>query len=220
MSASRLTAEDAQQFGRAGVTAARRARRQAPRRADPGISTANEPSDAQHPCLYFAAFSPNWIQTCAGKAPNWSNVISKRKSEKPLAFLDTNVIASYLAGKGAAASIFDPKVQSHIQYAINAVVLQEIFLLAEEEGRKIIADLVKDGKLRIIDIDLDKADDAKDRLLQLRNHIAHSNNVLILASAENCDYLVTDDKSLTKISGAAPEVLSTKQFLNKFLGPS
>ncbi len=109
-------------------------------------------------------------------------------------------------------------MQSRIHYVVNTVVLQEIFLLAEEEGRKIIADLVKDEKILIIDIDLDKADDAKNRLLQLRNHIAHSNDVLILASAENCDYLVTEDKSLTKIPGTTPEVLSTEQFVNKFLG--
>jgi predicted nucleic acid-binding protein len=140
---------------------------------------------------------------------------STSKDQRPTAFLDTSALAAYFDGKGAAAHLFDREILARTRYAVNPIVLQEILLLADEQRRTRLAELAEE-RLSILPIDPEKAIKVSERVRGLRNRIAHSNDVLVFASAEDCDYLITDDDLLAQLSGVrGPEVLTVDQFLDR-----
>ena len=51
--------------------------------------------------------------------------------EKPLVFLNTDVLISYLRGYLAIVHLFDRVFLDCVRLAINAIVLQELLFLAE-----------------------------------------------------------------------------------------
>ena len=142
-------------------------------------------------------------------------VIERQK--KATVFLDTSVLLAYLGREGAAARLFDPEVTSRARYAINPVVLQELLLTADSKQRPEIAQLVED-RVRVLPTDPDKTDEILRRLRDVRNKLAHSNDALVVASASDCDYLVTEDPMLVRLQeGSRPEVITTKEFLARVL---
>lgn len=48
--------------------------------------------------------------------------------ERPLVFLDTNVIRGYLRGEPAAAQLFSAEASGRTRFAVNPIVLQELLL--------------------------------------------------------------------------------------------
>jgi predicted nucleic acid-binding protein len=69
----------------------------------------------------------------------------------------------------------------------------------------------------ILDFDLVKLDKYWQNARDIRNILAESNDVLILSSAANCDYLVTYDQQLKKASSylynSKPMVVTTEELL-------
>jgi len=110
--------------------------------------------------------------------------------EKPLVFLDTDVLISYLRGDLASVHLFDREILDRVCLAINAIVLQELLFLAEVRNHPEIVDRIQE---------------------------VHSNDVLILSSAANCDYLVTYDQKLKKASSylynSKPMVVTPEELL-------
>ncbi|GEA25632.1 hypothetical protein MiAbW_00168 [Microcystis aeruginosa NIES-4325] len=119
--------------------------------------------------------------------------------EKPLVFLDTDVLASYLRGDLASVHLFDREILDRFRIAINAIILQELLFLAEVRNQPEIIDRIQE-KVTILDFDLVKLDKYWQNARYIRNILVNSNDVLILSSAANCDYLVTYDRQLKKAS--------------------
>jgi predicted nucleic acid-binding protein len=137
---------------------------------------------------------------------------SERK--RPLVFLDSNVIVAYLQGEQSAAQLFSAETEGLIRFAINPIVLQELLLAADAAGRPEF-ERIRDH-FRVLPIDFGKAEALLPQVRALRNRLAHSNDILILSSAAECDFLVTQDmllKSLVttdKPQVVTPEELATR----------
>lgn len=139
-------------------------------------------------------------------------------SQPLVAFLDTNVVAAYLSGQGAAAHLFDDKVRSKTKYAINPIVVQELFLAADDKLRPAFVNMLEKRMLEILEIDSDKTKDVLDKARGLRDHIVHSNDLFILSSAKSCDYLISDNKEMAHLlKGDGPEVLTAEQFISRVM---
>jgi predicted nucleic acid-binding protein len=113
------------------------------------------------------------------------------ESKRRLVFLDTNVIIGYLRGDRPAAKLFSAEAAGRIRFAVNAIVLQELLLAADAAGRPEF-ERIRDH-LRVLPVDFARAEALLPRVRALRNRLAHSNDLLILSSAGQCDFLVTSD---------------------------
>lgn len=133
-------------------------------------------------------------------------------SKRPLVFLDTNVIIGYLRGDRPAAKLFSAEATGRIRFAVNAIVLQELLLAADAAGRPEF-ERIRDH-LRVLPVDFAKAEALLPRVRALRNRLAHSNDLLILSSADQCDFLVTSDadfKSL--VTEEKPRVVTPEELV-------
>jgi len=103
-----------------------------------------------------------------------------------------------------------------VHFAINPIVLQELFSLSEIRKHPEMLDEIQ-HEVRMIPLNLEKADEYLRQAANLRNRIAHSNDILILSSAADCDYLVTYDKALTNVldplSHSRPKVVTPEQLI-------
>jgi len=137
---------------------------------------------------------------------------------KPLVFLDTNVVASYLRGEPPSSHLFSREISEKVHLAINPVVLQELFFLAETRKHPEVLDEIQQ-EVRLLPLNLEKAEEYLKQAANLRNRIAHSNDVLILSSASDCDYFVTYDKALKStlisLSTGKPEVVTPEQLISQ-----
>jgi predicted nucleic acid-binding protein len=129
-------------------------------------------------------------------------------------FLDTSVIIDYLRGDRAAVQLFSAEADGRAHFAINPIVLQEL-LLATDAAARPEFEQIRDH-LRILPVDLAKAEALLPRLRALRNRVAHSNDVLILSSAEECDFLVTRDTLLKNLAGTEkPQIVSPEELVTR-----
>ncbi len=142
----------------------------------------------------------------------------QQSNGKPLVFLDTNVLASYLRGEPASSYLFSDEILKRVNLAINSIVLQELFFLAETRKHPEIFDEIQKG-VSLLPLNFEKAEEYLENAANLRNRIAHSNDVLILSSAANCDYLVTYDQALQKtlnsLSTNKPQVVTPEQLISQ-----
>lgn len=136
----------------------------------------------------------------------------------PLVFLDTNVVAAYLRGESPSADLFSPELVSKIRLAINPIVLQELFFLAKERKYSEKLNEVQQ-EVSVLPVNLSKVEEYLQDASSLRDRIAHSNDVLILSSAAECDYFVTYDMLLSKVlkslSTNKPQVVTPEQLLSQ-----
>src|SRR5436305_15276607 len=132
--------------------------------------------------------------------------------QRPLVFLDTNVIVGYLQGELSAVQLFSAEAEDHIRFAVNPIVLQELLLAADAAGRPEF-ERIRDH-LRILPVDFAKAEALLPRVRALRNRLAHSNDILILSSAVECDFLVTRDATLkTLLTAEKPRVVTPEELV-------
>jgi predicted nucleic acid-binding protein len=127
-------------------------------------------------------------------------------------FLDTNVVAAYLRGESASSRLFSNEVLSKVRLAINPIVLQELFFLAETRKHPEIVDNLQ-REVRVLPVNFEKAEEYLQEATTLRNRLTHSNDVLILSSAAECDYLVTYDQALRSLSTSKPQIVTPEQLL-------
>jgi predicted nucleic acid-binding protein len=131
--------------------------------------------------------------------------------KRPLVFLDTNVILAFLQGDSAAAELFSAEGQGRIRFAVNPIVLQELLLTADLAGKPDF-ERIRDH-LRVLPVDFSKAEALLPTIRDLRNRVAHSNDVLILSSAAECDFLVTKDSHLKSVGRTGrPTILTPEEF--------
>ena len=137
---------------------------------------------------------------------------------KPLVFLDTNVVASYLRGESPSSHLFSNEIIDKVHFAINPIILQELFFLAETRKHPEVFNEIQ-KVFKLLPLNLEKAEEYLEQAANLRNRIAHSNDILILSSASDCDYLVTYDLKLKKtfnsLSTNKPKVLTPEQLISQ-----
>ena len=132
--------------------------------------------------------------------------------KRPLVFLDTNVIIGLLHGDSAAAQMFSAESQGRIRFAVNPIVLQELLLAADATGQPEF-ERIRDH-LRVLPVDFEKAEALLPRVRAVRNRLAHSNDILILSSAVECDFFVTRDALLkTLVAAEKPRVVTPEELL-------
>ena len=131
--------------------------------------------------------------------------------KRPLVFLDTSVILAFLQGDSSAAELFSAEAQGRIRFAVNPIVLQELLLTADLAGQPEFERIRE--HLQILPVDFSKAEALIPTIRDLRNRIVHSNDVLILSSADECDFLVTKDLLLKRVASTGkPKVLTPEEF--------
>ncbi|MCU1350306.1 MAG: PilT protein domain protein [Acidobacteria bacterium] len=112
------------------------------------------------------------------------------------AFLDTNVLLEYIAGKAELKSLFSDEVRARCAFAVNGIVLQEL-LLAGENSRGGVDLTTVVPYLEVVGAGVDlSSPETQAELRELRNRVMHPNDVLILAGARSCDVLLTYDRGL------------------------
>jgi predicted nucleic acid-binding protein len=132
--------------------------------------------------------------------------------KRPLVFLDTAVIIDYLRGDPSAAQLFSAEVDGRIRFAVNAIVFQELLLAADAAGRPEF-ERIRDY-LRVLPVDFAKAEALLPRVRALRKRLVHSNDILILSSAGECDFLVTKDVLLKNlVSADKPQVVTPEELV-------
>ncbi len=130
--------------------------------------------------------------------------------KRPLVFLDSSVILAYLQGDSSAAQLFSAEAQGRIRFAVNSIVLQELILTADL-GRHPEFERIREH-LRVLPINFSKAEALIPGIRNLRNRIVHSNDILILSSADECDFLVTNDRLLMSMAGnEKPRILTPEE---------
>lgn len=123
--------------------------------------------------------------------------------DKIKVFLDTNVLIAFFRGDAHLQTLFSPEMIRKIKYAVNPVVYQELLLVGSKAGKKFNLDELS-GLVEIIELDPNQTADQLAYYLKsvrsLRNMAVHTNDVLILSTARECDYLLTYDKVIIRLS--------------------
>ncbi len=132
--------------------------------------------------------------------------------ERPLVFLDTNVIIGFLRGDPSTALLFSAEANGRIRFAVNSIVLQELLLSGDAAARPEFERIM--DHLRILPVDLAKAEALLPRVRALSNRLAHPNAILILSSADECDFLVTTDLLLKNlVTAEKPQVVTPEELV-------
>ncbi len=134
--------------------------------------------------------------------------------KRPLVFLDSNVIRAYLQDEQSATQLFSAEAEGRIRFAINPIVLQELLLAANTAGRPEFQ-RIRDH-FRVLPIDIGRAEALLPHVRALRHRLTHSNDLLILSSAAECDFLVTEDKLLKKlVTTEKPQVVTPEELATR-----
>lgn len=131
-------------------------------------------------------------------------------SRKIRAFLDTNVLLEYFAGKAELQHLFSEEVRERAAFAINGIVAQELLL-----SRVTDSDLAAmDPYVEIVDLDFGPSSPEWQPMLRdERNRSLHVNDILILATARTFDVLLTYDRELLQAGKAVLRSETPEEFL-------
>jgi len=131
--------------------------------------------------------------------------------KQPLVFLDTRVIFSYLKGDASAAQLFSAEASGRIHFAVNDIVLQEL-LLADAASLPEFERII--DHLQVLPLDLAKAEAMLPRVKAMKSRLPHSNDILIVSSADECDFLVTRAQVLKNlVISKKPQVVTPEELV-------
>jgi predicted nucleic acid-binding protein len=114
----------------------------------------------------------------------------RTEAKRTLVFLDTNVVLGCIRGDPSETKLLSAEAAGLVHLAVNPVVLQEL-LMADATGSPAF-ERIKD-RLRVLPLDIEKVEALHAGARSRRYHTAHTNDLLILSSAEECNFLVTRD---------------------------
>jgi predicted nucleic acid-binding protein len=135
--------------------------------------------------------------------------------KRPLVFLDTDVIIGYVRGERAAVQLFSAEADGRIHFAVNGIVLQELILAGDVVDQPEFERIL--DHLRILPVELAKAEALIPRARAMRN-LPHVNDIIIVSSAGECDFLVTTDTRLRElVTGGKPQVVNPEEFVGHLL---
>jgi predicted nucleic acid-binding protein len=108
--------------------------------------------------------------------------------------------------------LFSAEAEGRVRFAVNPIVLQELLLAADAADRPAF-ERIRDH-LRVLPVDFAKAEALLPRVRALRNRLAHSNDILILSSAVECDFFVTRDALLKAlVTAGKPQVVTPEELI-------
>ena len=146
-----------------------------------------------------------------------SEHFESHSTPRPLVFLDTTVIIGYLRGDKAAVELFSEEAAGRVRLAVNAIVFQELLLAADAAARPEFQE-IRD-RLSVLPMDLVKAEALLPRVRAIRNRLAHPNDILILSSADECDFLVTTDSDFKNFAADKPKVVTPEELIEHLRSP-
>jgi hypothetical protein len=133
--------------------------------------------------------------------------------ERPLVFLDANVIRGFLEGDPSTEQLVSAEADGRIRFAVNPIVLQGLLLAGDAVRPEF--ERISD-RLHVLPLDLAKAEALipRFRALMDTNRMVHSNYILILSSAGECDFLVTRDALLKNlVTAEKPQVVTPEELV-------
>lgn len=141
-------------------------------------------------------------------------IVEFLEDEKSRVFLDSSMIIALMNDKNMYNAFFNSKIFKNVTYYINTVIVQEILL--KYENKKSITSFDEIEKYT----EILSNEQEYSTLNNLRNTIAHGNDILILESAINsCDYLVSLDQKFISLYREELvdklKILSSQEFLSE-----
>jgi predicted nucleic acid-binding protein len=131
-------------------------------------------------------------------------------TQKIRAFLDTNVLLEYFAGKAELQHLFSEEVRERAAFAINGIVVQEL-LLSQVNDRDLTA---MESYVEIVALGVvPSSPELQAMLRDVRNRSLHVNDILILATARSYDVLLTYDRDLLRAGNAVLRSETPEEFL-------
>ena len=133
--------------------------------------------------------------------------------QRPLVFLDTNVLIEYLRGSSPASHLLSDKMLQRFRFAINPIVASELLLSADAKEHTDELQRIQDV-LEVLPVNDAELAFFSKRMREFRNNMVHSNEILISTTAAECDYLLTEDQIFKKVfETEKPVILTTEEFL-------
>jgi len=133
--------------------------------------------------------------------------------QRPLVFVDTNVLVEYLKGSTPESSLFSDKMLRRFRFAINPIVASEILLAADAKEHTDKLDKIQDV-LEILPVNDAELGLFSKKMREFRNKMVHSNEILISSTAAECDYLLTEDQIFKNLfETEKPVILTTEEFI-------
>jgi predicted nucleic acid-binding protein len=130
--------------------------------------------------------------------------------ERLKVFVDTNVLVEALRGRRSVAALFTPKSEAAAAYVVNSVVVQELLLLSAATETKVRLDELLQH-LDVLAIEAPLNPEVLANIRAMRNRVAHTNDLLILGAARDCDLLLTYDQDLLSLGDATGVATSTPE---------
>jgi len=130
-------------------------------------------------------------------------------------FLDTNILVEYL--RGSYPTLFSEQTLKRVKFAVNPIVLQELLLISDANEHSDRLEQLKQ-LVDVLPIDFQHVEAFLPKVKELRNRAMHSNDILIVTSAANCDLLISNDSDLKQLSPDRPEVLTADEFFARLGG--
>jgi predicted nucleic acid-binding protein len=125
-------------------------------------------------------------------------------------FLDTSVLVEVLRGSRGASALFTPGPEQAASYVVNPVVVQELLLVSASAGTKMdLNELIQ--HLHVLDTETLLSPEVLASIRKMRNRLAHTNDLLILGAARDCDLLLTYDQDLLSLGEAAGVATKTPE---------
>jgi predicted nucleic acid-binding protein len=132
----------------------------------------------------------------------------------PVAFLDTSVVIRMLKGEQPSASLLDDAVKTKARLAVNPVVLLQALALPEAVKNPALLNQLQE-QLTVLPVDYSRSAEVLESNASLRQYLHHSNDVLILGNALDCDYLLTYDCNLVHAAtDRRLNIVTPEQFLD------
>lgn len=132
-------------------------------------------------------------------------------------FLDTSVLLAALRGVPGASALFRPEPEEAASYVVSPVVTQELLLSSENpEIKAHVDELIR--HVEVLGAEAPVIPDLLTDIRKVRNQSVHTNDLLILGDARNCDRLLTYDKSLIILGPAVGVAASTPEAFLAELG--
>jgi predicted nucleic acid-binding protein len=125
-------------------------------------------------------------------------------------FLDTNVLIEALRGNRAASALFTSKPEEAVSYVVDPVVVQELLLAsASEENKTNLNDLIQ--HLQVLGAEVPLSPQLLESIQAMRNRLVHTNELLILGAARDCDVFLTYDNDLRELGNVAGVATKTPE---------
>jgi predicted nucleic acid-binding protein len=117
-------------------------------------------------------------------------------------FLDSSVLIEALKGRPGAIALFRRKPERDISYVVSPVVIQELLLVHTATNYKSDPDELLQH-VHVLNIETPVSPEVLTNIRQVRNRLAHTNDLLILDSARDCDLFLTYDADLLSLGNAS-----------------